>query len=459
MSLINTDRITTKAKTRYVITVGATDCQFTSIQAAIDYASFAETNICKEIYIQPGTYVENLIIPKDNADEIVDILKIYSDCMDDCIIVGNGISPTIQVFGNDFSLEQVTVTGSPTATGILVVDDIGSLDCKFNRVRCTGNLNGLEFVNSDDCKVTDCEFIGNVGYGLLLTSSDNCVIRICSAVANGNGYGVFNSSGTRIHDSAAISNFGYGFRIVESQVTSVSNLVQSNVVGMSFNKANSTTVSTGFINLNGTGIELIDTDNMLMYSTPIQLSSVIDLTIDSNSNTNTFTHNFFNLITNTGTGNRLINNHRVTPVLDEDVATVGYVKNSSGYSLSGTTTDNNWVELTEKYVLSDGQTVGFALSVIGSDDEDPDQASYWEIKGIIQNAQDTVTLLGSNPIGDVAPNVIDCYTGGTCPWRVKVEGDDVNKALKISVKGETDETIKWKANLVVNSIVNHFGGH
>jgi hypothetical protein len=124
-------------------------------------------------------------------------------------------------------------------------------------------------------------------------------------------------------------NTGYGFRCVASGMTFVTNMVQLNGIGMSFEDDLVSTVSTGFVNLNGVGVELINTKNMLIFSTPIQLSTIKDIKVDVNSSNNIIAHNFFNTYEDLGTGNRWQNNHKNTPILDTDVATVLYAKDIS----------------------------------------------------------------------------------------------------------------------------------
>ena len=116
-------------RTMCQVSVGATECTYTSIQDAIDESEDEGT-----IYITPGTYVGNIVINKV-------FLTIYSVCPDDCIIVGDGLGPVITMKGEDGILKNITATGGGVNySGVLIEST-----CDFARIeRCifTGNKNG-----------------------------------------------------------------------------------------------------------------------------------------------------------------------------------------------------------------------------------------------------------------------------------------------------------------------------
>lgn len=287
---------------------GAQGTRFLSLQEAIDFAEEGDT-----IFVYPGTYVGNVVVNKA-------LLTIRSSCIDDCIIAGH-----VQVLADDLTMEHLTVAGGPGASGILVN---GARDCKFNTVRCAGNLNGMEFVGSEDNHVTSCEFIGNVGYGLKLTAASNDnEVKDCFATGNGHGFGEFDSLRNRLFDNAAHTNTGIGLHVVRClQSTIQSQMSQYNAIGVCFDESDLNTFFTGNVQWNGIGLQFINSDNNLVYSTPIQLQTGTDITVDAASNTNTIAHNFYNTKIDLGVGTRWQNNHLNSPAADGDVATVGYVK-------------------------------------------------------------------------------------------------------------------------------------
>ena len=296
--------------------------QFDTIQSAIDFA-----NQNDEIYLEFGTYTEaDITINKP--------LKIYSRGADDTIIKSH-----ISITTSDVVIEQITISGDTTESGIL----LNSVrDCKFKSIICTGNKNGIELIDTDDCKIEDCTFSNNLNYGISLLRSDNNYFRNNVIQFNGNGIGIFNSISNRLYDNALIFNTGYGVRVVDSRATIVNQMTQSNLVGVSFERADASSLSSGFFSYNGTGVELIDTDDVLIYSVPINFTITKDLTIDADSKNNLIVHNFYhnagviNLGTNTWfSGNHIDESDEGTIHRDSDVATVKYVNENA--TISGTT--------------------------------------------------------------------------------------------------------------------------
>lgn len=315
----NVDRISTKAEGMYNIIVGATDCFYTSIQSAIDAAAEGD-----KIYIKAGTYVGNIIINKE-------LLNIYSDCMDDCTIIGDGITPTISIMADDVAISNLSIVSAPGASAIFLEN---VRDCKFNYCSCIGGKNGIELINVDDCILSNITVVGNTEYGIKLTDCEDNVLSDCFATTNTNGYGIFNSTLNRVFDSAAYQNTNIGFRFVNiTRGTLNTNMSQYNAIGVSFESSDINTFINGSIGWNGIGLQFIDSDYNTMYSTPITFSTAKALIISSGSISNNIVHNFFDneLVTDLGTNTYFSNNHidygpGTTAIPREsDVATVGYV--------------------------------------------------------------------------------------------------------------------------------------
>jgi hypothetical protein len=461
----NTDRIATKIKTKCVMTVGAVDCQFTNIQDAID--SQTDSSQITEIFINPGTYLGNLIIPSS-----MDYIYIYGTIADDCVILGDGTAQVVQVNNKDFKLENITITGGATHSGLVAAgtDNLVINDCTFAR-----NHIGLELSNTINSHLETCTFVGNSTYGVKLesdtyTSGHHNRFHNCSAVQNGTGFYIAQDYGIQLSQCNALMNSINGYYLYNTTNSVVRNCASiQNNVGILLENSTIATVFDCVLQSNNYGVKFVNSQHNLMFNMEMHYSNILDLSIDSTSADNSIIHNFYsNLKLVDLSQSTIYNNNHINTIYgsglhDTDLVTAKYIKDTTGYTWAGTTTDNQWTELAnidlDRHTLLDGQTAAFNLQLVGSEDHSPDVASYWQIRGLIQNAQNTITILGSTPGGEVSPNIVDCYTGGSCPWKLKVEADNVNKSLKISAKGETDETIQWGGSIIVNSVVNTFGGH
>jgi hypothetical protein len=286
---------------------------FPTIQEAIDHAEEWDS-----IFVEPGTYHENIVVNK--------VVEIYSNCMDECTIIGDGMSPTMSITHDDVKLSELTLSGGGAGqSGILAS---GVRHTKLNRVTCSGSKNGLELVGSGDNWIVSCVFSGNTEYGFKASAgSDGNNVTDCFATGNGNGFGFFDSARNRPSNNSAYANTNIGFNMVNCSLSVfVTNMSQYSVVGVSFDGSDGNTFITGSIGYCGTGIRLINSDDNLIYSTPVTYpSTVVDLSLDAASNTNTIAHNFYTTHTDLGTGNRFQNNHINAPSRDTDVATVSYV--------------------------------------------------------------------------------------------------------------------------------------
>lgn len=295
--------------------------QYTCIQNAIDaIVDLGDTCTTTTIRLNSGTYTEDLVINKR--------IRIVAES--DVIIQGS-----ITVDHGRIHLEGFTISGGTSSSGIFMDD---KKHCKFINLTSVGHLNGFEFINVEDVTLLGCIASNNTEFGFKVSGSTNVNFSEnggngCYANDNADGFGIFDSTMITLHDAIADNHLtGYGFKTDTSTVNFEAVRATNNLIGISLNSSDISVIAQGYISNNGTGIELINSDNCLIHQTPINYSATWDLSIDATSQNNFIVHNFYhnNDVNDLGVGTWFSNNHiddseHNIIQRDSDVATIKYV--------------------------------------------------------------------------------------------------------------------------------------
>jgi parallel beta-helix repeat protein len=289
-----------------------------SIQDAIDKAVSGDT-----IFIYSGTYNENVIINKHLHITGCDKSKVT--------INGDGTSSPVTMIHNPLLpnalgsyLNNVTVVGGGTHSGVLIQDD----GCEVSNIESNGNAHGIELDGASNCKVSSNSCTGNTGYGIYEHNgcSNNALDNNIAISNTLGGYHADGSSNMDWKNNSAIANGkGVYFKNTTGAIARETTLI-SNTVGIQLEGSDGNTIMDTTLSANGTAVVLINSDSNQVFNT-ICNASTLDISIDVNSSSNIFSHNFYETKTDLGTGNVFTVNHRTPPTEDSDNATVLHTKN------------------------------------------------------------------------------------------------------------------------------------
>ncbi len=123
------------------------------------------------------------------------------------------------------------------------------------------------------------------------------------------------------------------------------------------------------------------------------------------------------------------------------------------YVLSGRTTDADWTELfldgaSARLTIPEGYVFGVTVKITGAR-EDAAEVARYTFEGIVENLGGTVAVNGF-----IETAVHEDDAG----WDAKVEADDVNDSLKVSVQGAAGAEIRWVARVETEEIGGFGGG-
>jgi parallel beta-helix repeat protein len=315
--LRNTDRLVTKAAADYTIKVGATDAEYASIQEAINNSVDKDV-----IFVQPGTYNENLVVDKS--------LTIYAEDPSNTIINGDGITPAVHITAAAGSFKQFGVTASTNNQTGIFLDNSSSIDpFVIEGCSCYGNKNGIELNNSSGNTIYRNILTNNRQFGILLRDGSNGN-QVEGNIATGNADGIcFNNANNNTGEENEVTgniNTGFSYIYATGNVVFESTL-RSNNIGMYFQNADSNTFQFNEI------IDNLDAIKMVASSTNVVESNVLlertvgsSVSLDADCSDNRINHNTYRIpAIDLGTNNVFVNNHCLAPALPYDVATVQYV--------------------------------------------------------------------------------------------------------------------------------------
>jgi len=182
-------------RTGTTLTVCASGCSFTSIQAAIDAACPGDT-----IEVESGTYSGPIVINKAN-------IAIMGEGSPE--IQGNGVDSTITMSGSGATLSGLVVTGSGNPhAGI----DVRAPNCLIRGCQIRDNHGyGISIISSSGNRITDDTIANNGLGGIIMESCRNNQIDLNEITSNGpsnGGHGISlqSSSENTILDNLATGN-------------------------------------------------------------------------------------------------------------------------------------------------------------------------------------------------------------------------------------------------------------
>jgi parallel beta-helix repeat protein len=222
-----------------VITVGKSNSDFTSIQAAITSANASDI-----IYVQDGLYPEQLYI-----DKPITLKNANKESSNVIILSNNSSDHIIHVVASNTSISGFNITGSQDGKPIsgIYLDKV--YDCSLSENIISNTQNGIITKESHECKITNNFLSSNILHGLVIENSDNNIISK-NTIFN-NRFGIYTQfcNSNLIKENNVTSNDGYGIALFESNSSTIENNdVTKNEYGICFtsslyNKIKENTIS------------------------------------------------------------------------------------------------------------------------------------------------------------------------------------------------------------------------
>ena len=243
------------------ITVNADE----SIQAAIDAALPGQT-----IYIQPGTYLESIVVEKAN----IHIIGLQGGHDERVIIKNPGTEEngiTVRDNGDGFVLKNVTVRDFEENGVFLVRVDGFEL---INITTINNGEYGLFPVRCINGLIEDCSATGHTDTGIYVGQSEKVVVRNNAAFGNVNGLEIENCSDVVVSHNEAYDNTG-GILIIllpGLTVKASANIVVAENDVYNNNLPNFAPPGDGFEVLvpQGSGVLVVGVDNVIMKNNKIR---------------------------------------------------------------------------------------------------------------------------------------------------------------------------------------------
>jgi parallel beta-helix repeat protein len=168
---------------------------FTSIQAAVDYANSSDT-----IVISPGIYEENLIINKS--------LTLIGEDRDTTVVNGLGVGDVISIESDSVTIASLTVTSNGTGTGgNVVVKRHGNIIVQDTKL--AGSYYGLSLAYCSNSVFSDNIIIDGT-YGIELINTNNNVFSNNTISGNYEGIDFYIINTMNVFSGNTLSNNGEG---------------------------------------------------------------------------------------------------------------------------------------------------------------------------------------------------------------------------------------------------------
>jgi uncharacterized repeat protein (TIGR01451 family) len=347
--------LTNRTGTR-TLTVCASGCNFTSIQAAINAACPGDT-----IEVESGTYSGPIIIDKAN----ISIIGVGSP-----EIKGNGVDSTITLSASGAVISGLVVNNSSLYhAGIEVKATDGLIqDCWIRNnngqgirielsqgIRITNSnisnnaREGIAIHDSQNCRIDSNGIDSNEGYcGIYLQSSSSNTISGNTATNNGNSihrYGIWlkSSNSNNISDNTASDNSGTGIYIESSSGNTISgNTATEYDSGILLQSSSSNIISANTVNNNSVnGIYLYTSSNNNIEDNDVTYSIHGIILQASSHNTmdgNTIIYNSDGIYLQSSSNNNLISNNRATINSERSI----FIESSNSNNIFGNHFEDAW---------------------------------------------------------------------------------------------------------------------
>jgi parallel beta-helix repeat protein len=232
-------------------TVCPSDCDYTSIQGAIEMAGSGDI-----IEVKAGVYHESLIINKS--------LTLLGEGSDQTTIYGAG-GPTITILSGSVHIEGFTITGGKETEerrwdgdGISI-EGSAAANIQNIVIKCNDN-DGIEVKGYAKVTMQESDISHN-GWGLFLRDNAEATVQGSSIRFNGSGIVMRDSAEVDISDSTVSSNLGNGISLWDSTEATVTNpiIFGNGSNGIRIRDRGSAIVEDNWISFNdGDGILLSD---------------------------------------------------------------------------------------------------------------------------------------------------------------------------------------------------------
>ena len=269
-----------------VLTVCASGCNYTSIQAAINAACPGDT-----ILVHSGTYYEHVDVNKTLTLQGVDTGAGLP------VVDGGGSGGAITLSADGCTLQGFVARNSGSGNSGIRVTSSGNT---ISGNTATGNRNGISLSSSTGNTLSDNIANGNILFGITLSSSSNNTLSGNTATNNQVGIHLTSSTGNTVTGNTANGNRnGFALALSSNSNTLSGNTATGNQNGILLSSSNVNTITGNTANGNSIyGIHLTTNSNSnIIWGNTATGNSQNGIHI-AYSNNNTIYLNTFNNINN-----------------------------------------------------------------------------------------------------------------------------------------------------------------
>ena len=327
------------------ITVCASGCDYTTIQAAVDAANPGDT-----IIVHDGTYTENVLVNKRLT------IQSLNGALLTTVQAASASDHVFNVTADHVTISGFTVTGAATNSAGIYLYHVNN--CTISNNTASDNYEGIRLTSCNDNTLTGNTAYSNSYSGIWLSSSSNNTLTNNTASNTTRGIRLyFSSNNNTLTGNTANSNDFFGIRLYSSSYNSLTgNTANSNDLSgihLDSSSYNTLTGNTATSN-NQSGIALAQSSTyntltgntasnntysgiVLTYSSTN--NTLIDNTVSDNANgiSTIWSSNYNTIANNTANSNRWYgislgfssNSNNLT----------GNTANTNGYGLSGSVTE------------------------------------------------------------------------------------------------------------------------
>lgn len=226
-----------------------TGLSYSTIQAAINAQ---ETLNGHKIYVEAGTYIENLVINKS--------ISLIGENKQNTIINGNHTQNVIYVTATNVKIENFTIKNS--GFGYSAVHLSHTYECNITNNKLKNSYYGIQLYNSNK-NLIYANFISNCQYGIHLYNSTNNNISTNTIQKNKNGIHLHTSHKNTIKHNNISSNIWNGIYLHSSTNNTITNnnLNLNKARGIRLHNSITNTLSYNSITKSHDGIHLYNSNN------------------------------------------------------------------------------------------------------------------------------------------------------------------------------------------------------